>query len=121
MADVSVFEQKALAVSGATDFAGDSASTVEFERDVVIRSILIEKPGSTGLTIDLYSNLDQGTTGATVRLVAIEVGDAVTTAARASGIPVQAKGKGKLVITSTGGTSGAKKVTVLASPAQVGA
>ncbi len=84
-------------------------------RDAEIAQLLIEKPAACVLNITLESALDQGS-GISILLVALTAADDVTTALRASGVLLQRRGRGRLLVQTSGATSGTKKVCVLLRP-----
>lgn len=91
---------------------------IEFERDVVIRSILYENPDDEALVVKLHSGLDSSPVGAAPKLINIANASGDLDGARASGQVCQHIGRGKIEVTSIGANA---KVTVLFSPASVGA
>lgn len=107
-------EPKKVQATGTNHFSGES---FEFVHDAVLSHFAYTKPVDTDLTVSLvYPDQDGGGSDFehSVPVLAVAAADLVTSGLGLSGLEISRRGKAKLVVTTSGGSSGSKGLTVVA-------
>lgn len=87
----------------------------EFMSDCILEGLCYTKPADTVLSVNLVFPSQGGSDFVhTIPVLAIAAEDSATSGLELSGLAIPRRGKGKLSIATSGGSSGNKEVTLLA-------
>lgn len=107
-------EPKKAQVTGTNHFSSES---FEFVHDALVSHLAYTKPVDTDLTVSLvYPDQDGGGSDFehSIPVLVVAAADLVTSGLGLSGLEVSRRGKAKLLVSTSGGSSGAKSLTVVA-------